>query len=79
MLFDIKHLPSPIAILIFLTLGCGKEKKSDDCIDEDAIAPEAPCIKIYAPVCGCNDITYGNSCEATNAGVLRWTSGPCKN
>lgn len=52
MLFEIKHLPSPIAILIFLTLGCSTEKKTDDCNDEDAITPEALCIKIYAPVCG---------------------------
>ena len=45
MLFEIKHLPSPITILIFLTLGCSTEKNSDDCIDEDANAPEGPCIK----------------------------------
>ena len=75
----IKSFEIPSAIFIFLTLGCSTEKKSDDCIDEDAIALEAPCIKIYDPVCGCNDITYGNTCEATNAGVLRWISGPCKN
>lgn len=74
-----KPIKTSLTIFIFLTLGCSTEKKSDDCIDEDAIAPEALCIKIHAPVCGCNDITYGNSCEATNAGVLRWTSGPCKN
>lgn len=49
----------------------------DDCIDPTQIKYEANCIEVYAPVCGCNGITYSNSCEATNAGVKEFRSGLC--
>lgn len=38
-----------------------------------------PCYYIYAPVCGCDGITYGNSCEASRAGILYYTKGKCVN
>jgi len=36
------------------------------------------CIKIYQPVCGCNDVTYSNSCFAEDI-VVSWTEGACLN
>jgi Kazal-type serine protease inhibitor-like protein len=38
--------------------------------------PEA-CIEIFQPVCGCDDRTYGNSCEANSAGVSVASEGAC--
>jgi len=31
----------------------------------------------YTPVCGCDDKTYSNACNAENAGVTNWTAGTC--
>lgn len=35
------------------------------------------CDKAFAPVCGCNSVTYASACEASNAGLLKWVSGTC--
>ncbi len=60
------------SFLVILVSSC--EKKSncvpnpkDDCV----------CITLYDPVCGCNDVTYGNSCNADCAGIGEYTKGEC--
>jgi hypothetical protein len=36
------------------------------------------CDLVYEPVCGCNDMTYGNDCERQMAGVWRNYVGECR-
>jgi hypothetical protein len=51
---------------------CGAADAPGTC----AYRPEA-CIALYKPVCGCDDKTYGNSCEAASAGVGVLSEGAC--
>ena len=53
------------------------EINSLDCIDPSLINPDAICFFIYDPVCGCDNVTYSNSCYAENSGVLSWVNGEC--
>jgi hypothetical protein len=63
-----------IISLVFIStlfFSCKKdtcvEKPKDDCM----------CYEIYAPVCGCNNVTYSNDCHAECAGITDYTQGEC--
>jgi hypothetical protein len=38
--------------------------------------PQA-CDTVYDPVCGCDNATYGNACEANMAGISVYAEGAC--
>ncbi len=49
----------------------------ENCMDIDDTNPGGVCPLIFAPVCGCNGVTYPNSCVAANSGVAYILDGPC--
>ena len=64
--------------LIFVFIYSQINVNAQDCVDSSLIDLNAACPLIWAPVCGCNGVTYGNDCEAQNyGGVTSWTPGEC--
>ena len=63
-------------LFLFLITMCKKDDDMSLCTTEPSTIDVA-CIEIYDPVCGCDDITYSNTCTAEASGVLSWTQGTC--
>lgn len=56
-------------------LSCDKRKEFD-CV---AVAQDdCLCYEIYAPVCGCDNVTYSNDCYAECNGITDYVPGECK-
>lgn len=62
-------------LLSLLLINCNKENNNEDCKGEPN--PDCICTEQYQPVCGCNEITFSNSCFALCAGIKEFTEGEC--
>ena len=51
-------------------------RETPKCVEN--IKPDCYCIMIYDPVCGCNNVTYGNACMAECASITKYKRGECK-
>ena len=56
----------------YCAVATGLCKGSGQCVKKPQV-----CITLYKPVCGCNGLTYGNSCGAQAAGTNLVSDGEC--
>ena len=73
-------------IIIAFVLACLPFTSFAQCKDSTRADPYYHCDLPYQPVCGCDNVTYRNTCAALNWGgiinsgfSLPWTDGICQN
>lgn len=65
---------SLIALVLIAMAGTACEKKA--C--KASLKPDCVCTMQYDPVCGCDNITYGNACEAECNSITDYAKGECR-
>ncbi len=76
------HLLSMRMFFILITLAlssCGKPA-DDDCFSQELMDQNANslCTQDCPGICGCDGMTYCNSCIAAQNGISKFTDGPCE-
>ncbi|MAJ32898.1 MAG: Kazal-type serine protease inhibitor family protein [Flavobacteriaceae bacterium] len=66
-----------VASIILLSSKCGPDEPYYGCVLDPQ--SEITCTTEYDPVCGCNNVTYANSCSAEAAGMWNYVGGACEN
>lgn len=66
-----------IASIMLLSSKCGPDEPYYDCVLDPQT--DAICTAEYNPVCGCNNVTYANSCSAEAEGIVDYVNGACEN
>ena len=78
-------LISLVALLTIIFFSCEKNNNCVPtpsvqigvCIDPNLVNDSIVCLTVYDPVCGCDGVTYSNSCYADGSGVILYVSGEC--
>lgn len=64
-------------MLLTVALVSCKKEKNDTACPKGSPDPNCVCPTYYAPVCGCDKVTYDNVCSAACAGITTYTNGKC--
>ena len=65
-----------LLLIVAVFAQCNKKRTPETC--KEVVNPDCNCPAVYDPVCGCNNVTYGNSCEAQCHGITDYTKGACQ-
>jgi len=65
-----------VLFMVIAFSACNKKRTATNCSEK--VKDECICTQVYEPVCGCNNITYSNECEAQCHGISDFTAGACQ-